>query len=74
MLPENIAKIVNAPADQRTAEQQKEVASYYRGLDQELARLQRLVDELPVPADARTMAAQDVAWALMNTPAFLFNR
>jgi hypothetical protein len=74
VLPENIAKVVNTPATQRTPEQQQEVANYYRGLDPELARLQRLVAELPVPADARTMAAQDVAWALMNTPAFLFNR
>jgi hypothetical protein len=74
VLPENIAKIVNGDPAKRTPQQQQEVANYYRNLDTDLRRLQNAVAELPLPPDARTMAAQDVAWALMNTPAFLFNR
>jgi hypothetical protein len=73
VLPENIAKIVNAPVEARQPAEQQELAKYYRSLDQELRRLEHLVAELQVPLDARAMAAQDVAWALMNTEAFLFN-
>ena len=41
--------------------------------DTELPRLQRAVAELVIPADARALGAQDLAWALINSPAFLFN-
>jgi hypothetical protein len=73
-VPENIAKLVNLPAEQRTAEQLATLKNYYRSTDKELARLQKQVSDLVVPPDARTMAAQDVAWALINSPSFLFNR
>ena len=36
-------------------------------------RLQRLVSDFVVPASPRALGAQDLAWALMNSPAFLFN-
>ena len=74
LVPESIAKIIDLPDVKRSQQQKEALTNYYRSLDPELARLQRLEAELVVPADARTMAAQDVAWALMNTPAFLFNR
>ncbi len=73
-VPENIVKILETPADQRNPQEKQTVANYYRSIDQELARLQRSVNEIVVPADPRTMGAQDLAWALINSPAFLFNR
>jgi hypothetical protein len=72
-VPEQITKILDVPADKRTPEQKTAVMNYYRSIDQELARLGRRVAEFPVPADARTLGAQDLAWELINTPAFLFN-
>ena len=72
-LPDNIAKILGTPAEQRSAAEKATLTNYYRSTDPELARLQRAVADVAVPADARTMAAQDIAWALMNTPEFLFN-
>jgi hypothetical protein len=72
-VPPNITKILDVPAGKRTSEQKTAVMNHYRSIDAELARLQRRVNEYPVPADARTLGAQDLAWALINSPAFLFN-
>jgi hypothetical protein len=72
-VPENIAKIIDVPKDKRTAAQRAAILSHVRSIDQELARLQRAVDAYPVPPSARVLGAQDLAWALMNSPAFLFN-
>jgi hypothetical protein len=72
-VPENIAAIVDIPKDKRTPAQQTELVNYVRSLDQELARLQRAVSDYPVPPGPRVLGAQDLAWALMNSPAFLFN-
>ena len=72
-VPENIAKIVQTPKDKRTPQQEAAVVNYVRSIDQELARLQRAVNEFPAPPTARLLGAQDLAWALMNSPAFLFN-
>ena len=72
-VPENIAKIVDIPKDKRTPEQHAAVVNYVRSTDQELARLQRNLNEYPVPPSPRVLGAQDLAWALMNSPAFLFN-
>jgi hypothetical protein len=72
-VPAEITKLIDVPADKRSPEQMTAVLNYYRSIDAELARLQRRVNDYPVPADARTMGAQDLAWALINSPAFLFN-
>ena len=45
----------------------------YLAQDKEHARLAADAANAP-PADARVLGAQDLAWALINTPAFLFNR
>jgi hypothetical protein len=73
LVPENVAKLLHKPADKRTDAEKNALVSYYRSTDAELGRLQRAADEFIVPADARALAAQDIAWALMNSPGFLFN-
>ena len=72
-LPEAILKAIALPLEKRTAEQRAAVANYYRGLDVELKRLQQEVADAPAPSDVRLVGAQDLAWALINSPAFLFN-
>jgi hypothetical protein len=73
--PQNIAAIVATPADKRSAEQQAELVKYYRSLDGELVRLEAAVAESgKVALDKRLAGAQDLVWALVNSPAFLFNR
>jgi hypothetical protein len=72
-VPANIAKILEVPKDKRTPEQQTQIVNYVRSIDQDLARLQRALNEYPVPPSPRVLGAQDLAWALMNSPAFLFN-
>ena len=43
-------------------------------MDADWKRLSQIVAEHPrPPADKRVLGAQDLAWALINTPAFLFN-
>jgi hypothetical protein len=72
-LPDAILKAIPVPLDKRTAEQKTAVANHYRGLDMELKRLQQAVADAPAPSDVRLVGAQDLAWALLNSPAFLFN-
>lgn len=114
-LPEDVQKILQIAAAERTDEQKKRVAEHYRGIDAELqkrvtalaeAKKPRAIDpklkelqdvyaraQEPLPVDPkladlkhavelstkqlqqlRLVAAQDIAWALINNPAFLFNR
>jgi hypothetical protein len=71
--PDEIAAIIGKPADQRSAEEKAKVLGYFRSLDAELARLQKEVTEFGKPGDKRLQGAQDLTWALINSPAFLFN-
>jgi hypothetical protein len=71
--PEYITKLLDIALPERTAEQKAQVTNYYRSIDQELQRLQRRVNDFIVPASPRALGAQDLSWALMNSPAFLFN-
>lgn len=72
-VPDNIANLVAVPKTARSPAQQAAIVNYVRSIDQELARLQRAVNENPAPPSARLLGAQDLAWALINSPAFLFN-
>lgn len=71
--PEAITKLLDVPAEQRTPEQKTALANFYRGVDQDLQKLQRSYNEFIVPSSPRALGAQDLAWALLNSPAFLFN-
>ncbi|MCX7700325.1 MAG: DUF1553 domain-containing protein [Gemmataceae bacterium] len=72
-LPAAVTQALAVPKEQRSPEQQAAIAGYLRSKDPELARLQRAVQDMPAPPDARLVGAQDLAWALINSPAFLFN-
>ena len=74
-LPEAIAAALAVPADKRTPEQASALAAHYRSLDGELARLTAEAGKAADAAkNARQIGVQDLAWALINSPAFLFNR
>jgi hypothetical protein len=74
-LPDAIAPIVAKPAKDRTEAEAKQLADFYRTIDGELARLTAEVarsnEQLK---NQRLVGLQDLAWALINNPAFLFNR
>jgi hypothetical protein len=74
-LPEAVAAALTVPKNDRTAEHSATIAAHYRSLDTELTRLTAQVttasDQLK---NARALGIQDLAWALINNPAFLFNR
>ncbi|HWY87382.1 MAG TPA: DUF1549 domain-containing protein [Gemmataceae bacterium] len=71
--PESIVKLIDIAPEERTAEQKSTLADYYRGIDPDLARLRGSFNDFIVPPSPRALGAQDLAWALMNSPAFLFN-
>jgi hypothetical protein len=71
--PDTLARILAIDPSKRTAEQQAELTRYYRSQDAELLRLMQAVNEFGQPPDRRLLGAQDVAWALINSPGFLFN-
>jgi hypothetical protein len=114
-LPKNITDVLAIAVDQRSDKQKQDLASFYRGIDEELKRRQQALAEAkkprpvdpeleklrrqladaskPLPLDPQLMElrrsvelsakqltesrltfAQDLTWALINNPAFLFNR
>jgi hypothetical protein len=73
--PAEVTKVLSVPAAERTSEQQAQLADYYRSTDAELAQLKQAVAEHEKQkGQGRLKGAQDLSWALINTPAFLFNR
>jgi hypothetical protein len=74
-LPGNIAALLALPAEKRTAAQMGELKNYYLAQDAEYQRLKNTVNEyVALAPHARLVGVQDLAWAMINSPAFLFNR
>jgi len=74
-LPQHVLEIVTLPRDRRTEEQQAILTAYFRGLDSRYQRLEQAVASYAKWQEhKRVIGAQDLAWALINSPAFLFNR
>jgi hypothetical protein len=72
LTPETHA-LLETPAEKRTPQQKDALRAMYLAQDKEYPRLAAEAANAP-PADARVLGAQDLVWALINTPAFLFNR
>jgi len=73
LLPDNIVKILHTPEEKRNDAQKNALTNYFRAQDDQLRQLQDAVSSYRVPADPRAVGAQDLSWALINSPAFLFN-
>jgi len=74
-LPAELAAALGVPADKRNDTQKKVISDYFRAQDSELVRLAQTVQrEAEQLKNARSIGTQDLAWALINNPAFLFNR
>jgi hypothetical protein len=67
-----VLKMLDTPADKRTAAVKAKLRQMYVAQDAEYQRLKAEASKAP-PADARVLGAQDLVWALINSPAFLFN-
>lgn len=72
--PPELAPIVATAPEARTPEQKAQLSQYFRSIDSELKRLESAALPSKLAGGDRLVGAQDVAWALINSPAFLFNR
>jgi hypothetical protein len=74
-VPANIAAVLAVAPEARSDAQKAELLAYYRSIDSEWARLsQAVAAAAEQQKNHRLTGAQDLAWALINSPAFLFNR
>ena len=73
-LPEELAQVIAVPADQRTDEQREVVYRHFTKGDRTLADLEASVKRSAEQLKNRRLSGiQDLAWALINNAAFLFN-
>jgi hypothetical protein len=68
-----LVALLETPIPKRTDAQKTDLRNRYIRQDAEYLRLQADI-AVPPPGDARVLGAQDLIWALLNSPAFLFNR
>lgn len=67
--------LVQTPPEKRTEQQKKQLRDKYLATDRQYKELKRQVDLAKNERDNRRLVgAQDLAWALINSPSFLFNR
>jgi hypothetical protein len=72
-LPDSLAHLIAIPPAKRTVQQRAEITRYFRDHDAKLAELKKAVADYPKIGDKRLPGLQDLAWALLNSPEFLFN-
>jgi Protein of unknown function (DUF1553) len=74
-LPADLLTIVQRPIAERSAEEKIKLAAHFRKDDVEYSQLtQRVRIAEGLATNKRLVGVQDLAWALINSPAFLFNR
>ncbi len=74
-LPADLMAIVQKPATDRSAEEKANLAAHFRKNDIEYSQLnERVRIAEGLATNKRLVGVQDLAWALINSPAFLFNR
>ena len=74
-LPAPLAKVLTIPAAERTDEHRKLLMDEYRKTDRTLTDLEAQVKRSEeMVKNKRLLGVQDLAWALINNPSFLFNR
>ncbi|MFO0938548.1 MAG: DUF1549 domain-containing protein [Gemmataceae bacterium] len=69
----DFAKLLETPLEKRTDAQKTALRNRYLAQDAEYNRLKATI-AAPPPSDPRVLGSQDLVWALLNSPAFLFNR
>jgi hypothetical protein len=74
-IPAEIQAVLAKPAETRTPDEALRVARHYFDQDAKWRQLSSAVQaSTQQMQNPRLTAAQDLAWALLNSPAFLFNR
>jgi hypothetical protein len=74
-LPAELAALLAVPPESRTPQQAAAVADHFRSSDTQLSRLKAQIQQSAEQLkNQRLTGVQDLAWALINGPAFLFNR
>jgi len=68
-----LVKLLETPEAERTPAMKTRLRQLYLATDRDYDRYAAAAAIVP-PSDARVVGAQDLVWALMNSPAFLFNR
>ena len=69
----DLRQLLAIPVEKRTDAQKADLRNRHRAQDAEYQRLAGTLNN-PPPTDKRIPGAQDLMWALLNNPAFLFNR
>ena len=72
-LPPEITAILKVMPEKRTADQKNKLRQIYLNQDRDYKKLSSDVTANPLPGNFRVLGGQDLMWALLNSPAFLFN-